>query len=537
MSALLSGDFNPDETSPLHKRMIDLTRKVARAEKKLNQFIEKKNKDMDSRLEARLEDVMAITNVENLRLMRDAVIRDSWTQYSFEIDEKIDQQNYLKGLKQHTTQRIKDNLPAWMKSVDEAINIARSTGHSKKLQWRSRVNNILRQSIIESEEDPDSEDSRNLLHKYVLGINLVNANELTRMLEKLMREYIDTSNDKGSIIGKENKLLDIVKVDLARVSSEDSVVPFTRSEWSSQLQSADLTRKQLALESTATISTLAGAQSLVSSTCTRPHNQVAAGGPLDHAFDRGILADIMEPVTANRAIAQLRKAAAEGDLKSAYRVFKKCYEPPTTKKVILTPGKILVTSLNPFKILMLAFKNSLDNRFESGYKVMNLIESYGFAPDAMIYNIMMRKCVAESRWRRVIGLFKEMRARHAVTPNALTFEIIIDACRYAVDEPAVIYETLRLIDLHPEFCYKASVCNAVHRKSKQVLSQLFFDRTVAQTADTGGSVGSHDSRDSEQAWPAMGGLDAHSSITFQHSMGDQGSKNNTADRLPAIPAK
>ena len=64
--------------------------------------------------------------------------------------------------------------------------------------------------------------------------------------------------------------------------------------------------------------------------------------------------------------------------------------------------------------------------------------------DVNIFNIMMSACIRHSRWRRCITIYKDMTQLYELLPSAQTFEIILHCCRHALDEPAVIYETLRL---------------------------------------------------------------------------------------------
>ena len=93
---------------------------------------------------------------------------------------------------------------------------------------------------------------------------------------------------------------------------------------------------------------------------------------------------------------------------------------------------------------MIAFKNSPELHYERAYEIIDIIESYNMTPDISIYNILMRSCERESRWRRAMAIYKDLIEIHGLTPNVHTFDVIIDCCRHSLELPAVIYDTLRM---------------------------------------------------------------------------------------------
>ena len=142
-----------------------------------------------------------------------------------------------------------------------------------------------------------------------------------------------------------------------------------------------------------------------------------------------------------------------------------------------------------FRLLMTAFKNSNgnwdDTHFKDAEAVVDACYNNGFKPDLKIMNTMLGACVHESMWRRGLGIVKDMQVYHDLVPTAHTFDILLDCCRHAIDEPAVIFETLRLEGLPREYCYKASVINAGNRITPQVALESLYEVNKAPSITNG----------------------------------------------------
>jgi pentatricopeptide repeat protein len=460
--------------TPQHKAKVLLSRKVEREYKKIYSYIDEVSDEINNKLELRMDKVMAITNAQDQRLLRDASNIDTYQRFIFEVDDKIDDVNHAKAIKRHSQQRIQNNLPSWFKSVTQAIDCAKSNGHSNKLKWRSKVCNILKQSILESEDDTFAVDSRIELRNIVLVINTMNANELNRRLEAIKANYISDQNDKGTRLGHDSTNL-VESKKWLDANDTSSLVPLSRDNWSSKLQEYDVTRRSMALNSTTTISTLPKS---IRSLPTL--NTLAIKDNFDKAIlqdKKDLLASLQGGNSLNKALISMRVTALSGDFQLTYSIFKKTYEKPIINgnKHSIRPGKHLPNNLYPFKVMMVAFKNDGELCYNNAFKIMDMIKSCGLRPDVMIYNIMMKSCVKNSKWRRSLSILHDMQHIDEVIPNALTFEIILDCCRHALDEPAEIYDTLRYSKLPKEFCYKAAVCNAGNRISHQVLQDLTYD--------------------------------------------------------------
>ena len=64
---------------------------------------------------------------------------------------------------------------------------------------------------------------------------------------------------------------------------------------------------------------------------------------------------------------------------------------------------------------------------------------------------------------------------HQQVPNVQTFDIIIDCCRHSLEEPSVIFEELKKLDLPTDYCYRAALCNAGNRIPTQVLYETMHN--------------------------------------------------------------
>ena len=142
-----------------------------------------------------------------------------------------------------------------------------------------------------------------------------------------------------------------------------------------------------------------------------------------------------------------------------------------TAKKKLPPG-YEAPRLVVFRLLMTAVKNSIDPNFDDAETTLNALYANGLKPDISMFNIMMGACVKSSKWRRGIRILHEMYQHHGLLPNSATFDILLNSVRHSLEEPGVIYETLRLEKLPRDYCYKAAVINAGNRLSAAALNEV-----------------------------------------------------------------
>ena len=88
----------------------------------------------------------------------------------------------------------------------------------------------------------------------------------------------------------------------------------------------------------------------------------------------------------------MRAAAAAGNFALTRSIFRKNFDSASAcrrNKLSIGRGK---PTIECFRSLMVAFKNEPIPKFEQAFEAMDMLEAYGFIPDAGIYNIMMRAC-------------------------------------------------------------------------------------------------------------------------------------------------
>ena len=200
--------------------------------------------------------------------------------------------------------------------------------------------------------------------------------------------------------------------------------------------------------------------------------------------ERGAIRGNVHPPCHNeeqaQAVLRMRSSARTGNFTLCRSIFVHNFDPPeAVRQGKLSVARIAPT-LQPFLSLMVAFKNAPELRFEDAFEVMDLIVAYGLVPDVTIYNVLMRACERESRWRRALAIYRDMMELHKVIPNVQTFDVIIDCCRHSLEEPAVIFDELRRHKLPREYCYKAALCNCGNRIPQQTLYESMYDISLAE---------------------------------------------------------
>lgn len=475
--------WDPETPSPVYRDMLSLSRKVVREEKKLDKLLVQKKKVIESRLERRLVKVLEVTTEEDRRLRQIAAGTEAAAQFELEVDSQMEDASVERATRLYSKLRIDKQLPRWCKTVNQAIDHCKAYGHANKLRWRSTILELLQKALVETEEDTSSEESRFELRQIILSINTMLANELVRVLKELIDTYIYeySSLDESSKLGHDTKIL--LEVEEKMLARARKPVPVPREDWSAKLQELDMTRRSLAVHSVDTLPSFS--QVLADdSMVTNPRlMNTTVGGSTTMMIDGGEGGGVggggggtttsgkktdagTRPHTplddpSRPPLVRMRVAAIRGDFPTTLSIFKQTHTPPphnvppqltnTPAKQAMIPGKLQVTSLVPFRILMTAFKNTpgADINYEYAYRTMDLIESYGLMPDLTIYNIMMSPCIRQSRWRRCLQIMQDMTRLHSISPSSQSFSILLDCCRHSIELPSVIYAQLRVCD-YPE---------------------------------------------------------------------------------------
>lgn len=162
----------------------------------------------------------------------------------------------------------------------------------------------------------------------------------------------------------------------------------------------------------------------------------------------------------------LRSLATKGQFTEAWGVFNALYGEyivypvhriqdkssisSPSKKISMKETHFLKTNLRSkptletFKLLFLALKNSPTYDSYDIYTLLNLMKRLEIIPDIIIYNTVLRICEKVGAWRRALEFLHHMEDNYDhLLPNTNTYNILADCCRHSVESPAVIFETLR----------------------------------------------------------------------------------------------
>lgn len=478
-SSIDQGDIGRDFNT--HKYIMSLSRRAKRKENEVMHYVKSLNEISAIRLDEREKKLSERNDIDQLRLLKGSRNVVACEKYIIEVDSKIEDQTQKRATRQFCEHQINNQLPHWIRRLNEVIVVARNCGHSNKLRWRSKSIALLQKAITDCEEDEFAVNCRLKLQRLVLDINVNTANELIRIILNLKNEYIESRTDEKSSLGKLSSLLQAMNDGI----QSDAVVPHMKASWSADLQDADVACKELSIPG---IGTQSNKCIIFEANHTRkPNLQKLPINP-----NLGDIHPDCRNLDQTKIIIQLRKLATSGLFEEAWKLFHKHFEAPpintnNNTRHKTTPGLPTVihgsnkipVSLDIFKILMQAFKNTSNVNFEQSTMVLAAITSYGLKPDISIYNTLMKACIPASRWRRALLLMQELQqtTKHhkGLTPNIATFEILADCCRHSLDDSSVIFDTLRLAGLPRKFAYRVAACNAGNRVSMQVALEAMYD--------------------------------------------------------------
>ncbi len=372
-----------------------------------------------------------------------------------EVDDKIRDDYQLKAEKQYYESHIEKNLPEWIRSLRSVKSIVESYGHANRLRWRSKTVEKLTECVDLAEMDPSSHDSRLQMKRLQLDINTFPSNQIIRCCDNIVSEYI-SKLESESDLGQSAIMLNSLK---KTVSLNTGVVPLPAETWSENIKSP------VRLDGRRTKKLLPLTLNCVDTLITRKMNSIHMpelfnkkdGSPheiKDFGAQYDSEGDVIHIEGPHRPKLQpsdypnisdmvaFRQAATEGQFDKVMKMFSTMFKSSEPHK-IRTEFKLANVTMDIFRVLMSAFKNSKIVLFENAYKVLDLMEKYGFKPDITLYNSMLQACESNSRWRRGLAIFKEMKRLHKLNPNSSSMQILLNCCRYCVDEPSVVYETLR----------------------------------------------------------------------------------------------
>ena len=478
------------EMSDVMKRSVKLFRRIEREENKIAKIVGEEEGLVARRLERRYKNLNETSRLEEERSRQIVLNTEVRERIALEVDDVMAVKQHNVATKQYAARQLDLNLPEWFKTLSETVSLVRSCGHTNKLKWRSKALALLQRCILESEDDDvRSVDSRIRLRRIALEINNKPANELVRTLELLKQQYIKgVASDADSKLGQDAVLFAESKESLE--AGEDAVVPLSKSGWSTQLDEANLSAKAAA-QASLTLSTVSRPLTLSESAISEVfspdnHNKGTSQFPAlaqQGAVRRVLGLDVHHPcpnLSQAQAVMRIRSAAISGNYSLCRSIFFSSFDSADAVRA----GKMKIGRVAPgmdvFRCMMAAFKNAPAIRFEDAFEVMNLMEEYRVTPDVTVYNIMMRACEQDSRWRRALAMYRDMTETHKILPNVQTFDVILDCCRHSLEEPAVIFDELRRHKLPREYCYRASVCNCGNRIPQQTLFEKMYETSLSQ---------------------------------------------------------
>lgn len=220
-------NVHSEEPTELHKAKTKLMREVYRTEKRTDKYIKFFNDQSEEKLLKREAKRSAITDHEAIRLTDTKSHEHMTSKYIAEVDVEMENITQLKADRLFLLQKIDKNVPAWIRSLNEIKGIAAAFGHSNKLNWRSKVLRLLRQSVLEIEDDDNAEPAKILLRKIVLEINFTTASELVRTLDRIKFDYTNSLRD-GSELSE--SYIAMRKIDA--ILAKQKAVPLDTKAWS-----------------------------------------------------------------------------------------------------------------------------------------------------------------------------------------------------------------------------------------------------------------------------------------------------------------
>lgn len=440
-SSMLGGNFNiiDAQATEMYLQRTATFREVTRKEDKLNKFSSGIAYKSELKISKKREKNDVPTIGEVLRHIDIATNTDMTKQFLAEVDFDIMNRTQLHAERLFHIEKLKENFPAWIHSLNRISDVADAKGHFNKSNWRSDALLLLRQSLLEMEDDPDAIDCKIRLRKIALEINVPSANALVRTLHNIKQDYIRSLDAESNVRAHSVALRKIERV----LQSDQKVVPHGTDDWSADLEFLSTSRSieipdnilNSSLRYYKDPSTLdAGlsdkpSYSSIYSTATP---QMPSVTPLPALKRRERKPG--ESLTLLQVIGDLRCASSAGDFDGALALFKRYFKGPNEDPKVKY-GRF-PPNMDTFHTLMHAFKNCKQQQFYQAYLVMDIVESYGIKPDVLLYNSMMQ--VSGTPIPRVTAYFiafmhvqhcNKLSCMFVVTGTSLVY-VLMYACTY-----------------------------------------------------------------------------------------------------------
>ena len=357
---------NPSRT---HSEMTQLCRLVGRKEKSLEKYVGSIVETSSSEILCRQKQRSLSSKAEALRQIDVRSATDLKAKFVLEVDSDLMNQRQLQAERQYYITKLEEHYPPWIKSLNVIKDVADAKGHSNLLMWRSQVLLLLRQSLIEIEDDENATQFKVLLRKISLEINIPTAGALVRMMNAIREDYIRSLDSESTLKSTTLALLNLEDV----LQRQTKIVPHGADEWSRDLYELksgrskrvpdSITNSSLFLHKVASLSKSLGR---ASTSDIFSNNKVTPPPPSAKATVRSSTAPHSSR-GLQQVIGDLRRASSQGNFNEALRLFHQHFKSPGEDPQVKY-GRFPV-SLEIFYIVMHAFKNSKEQHFAQAYEV------------------------------------------------------------------------------------------------------------------------------------------------------------------------
>jgi hypothetical protein len=440
-------DSDLTNNTALFERNLDIYRKFRVAVRETEDCIQSHHDRALKRVQERVmkETLESKIEVESRLLKEESLsIKQS---FLLEADVAKEDLEQLRALKLYHQMHIQRLLPLWFKTLNDCTTCIASNGHSDKLQWRSQSRKLLLCALKEMDDDDSSDVVKAKVRYLALSINARKAQQVLGILKHIREEYI-RHKEGNSELGHHSSELRRVR----GLMNPDKPCVLERAQWSTDLESSVSNVKNrnetslinqtahgstiMSIDDEFTLATTEDSFTMHEDAHLSGMNAPAHGNNIyefssmddgqkreevskqllpngsQQKKDSFMLSTSSTPVDPHNNIEimrLLRESSCQGLLQEAWRVFSHFYGEYINNvkdEVFLHMNLKCVPSLDTFKLLIMAFKNSESNQFDDVSTIFILMKRASIEPDLEIFNMILRSCERRGAWRRALKYLK-----------------------------------------------------------------------------------------------------------------------------------